>query len=134
MVDEEPVGLVEPLTVAPEGGGDGLAFLPGIDEYQALLSPGMLEDIADAGIGVFRGIVGLLFQHGQRFNVCPVLPGLDILYEEVLHTQPPFHPLGFDFGDDGFPSGAHGKKGTGALRVTNGGGQADSAGIDPGKS
>ena len=134
MVDEEPVGLVEPVAVATEGGGDGFAFLPGIDEHQALFSPGVLEDIADTGIGVFRGIVGLLFQHGQGLNVCPVLSGLDILDIEMLHAQPPFHPLGFDFGDDGFPPGAHGKKGTGALRVADGGGQADSAGIDPGKS
>ena len=134
MVDEEPVGLMEPVAVPPEGGGDRLTFLPGIDEDQTLFPPGVLEDIADAGIGVFRGVVGLFLQHLQGFDVRPVLSGLDILDIKMLHAEPPFHPFGFDFWDAGFPPGAHGKKGAGALRVADGGGQADSSGVDPGKS
>ena len=60
VVDEKAVGLVVGLAVLAQGGGDGLALLPGVDEDQALLPPGVLEDIAHARVGQRRGLVGLL--------------------------------------------------------------------------
>ena len=133
VVDQEPVRLVHAFAVLPQGGGNGLAFLPGVDEDQAFLPPGMLKNVTDAGIRVFRGLVGFLFQHRQGLDVGPVLGGLGVFDIEMLHAQPPAAPLGLDLRDDGPASGAQGQKFPGLFRIADGGGQPDAAGVDPGQ-
>ena len=130
-MDEETVGFVVQLAVMAQRGGHHLAFFPGIDENQTLFTPGMLEDIPDAGVCIGRGVVGFFFQHGQRVRNLLILRSLGVLDVEMLHAQPPFAALGIDFRDDGLPPRAQGQKFAGSLRVADGGGQSDAPGIDP---
>ena len=90
----------------------------------------MLEDIPNAGVCVGGGVVGFFFQHGQRVGNLLVLCGLGVLDVEMLHAQPPFAALGVDFRDDGLPPRPQRQEFAGSLRVTDGGGQSDTPGID----
>ena len=58
MVDEEPVRLVVGFAVAAEHRAHGLGFLARVGEDEALATARALEDVADAGVGVFRRAVG----------------------------------------------------------------------------
>ena len=130
MVDEKTVGFMVQLAVMAQCGRHHFAFFPGIDENQALFAPGMLEDIPNAGVCVGGGVVGFFFQHGQRAGNLLILRGLRVLDVEMLHAQPPLAALGVDFGNDGFPPRPQRQEFAGSLRVTDGGGQSDTPGID----
>ena len=134
MVDEEAIRLPLLLAVLPQGGGDGLALLPGVDEHQALLPPGVLKDIGQAGVGVLRGLVRGRVQRLHGLQLRAAGGGLHILDVKMLHAQPPFVPGGLDPGDEGLPPGAHGKEFPAFFRVADGGGQADAPGIHPGQA
>ena len=55
VVDEEAVGLVVGLAVAPEGGGDLLGLLARIGEDEALATACVLKDVPDGGVGTVGG-------------------------------------------------------------------------------
>ena len=130
MVDEKAVGFVVQLAVMAQCGRHHFAFFPGIDENQTLFAPGMLEDIPNAGVCVGRGVVGFFFQHRQCAGNLLILRGLSVLDVEMLHAQPPFAALGVDFRDDGLPPRPQRQEFAGSLRVTDGGRQSDTPGID----
>ena len=130
-MNEKPVRLAVPLTVAPESGGDGFTFLPGVHKHQTFFAPGVLKDIADARIRVFRGVVGFFVQYLHCGNIRPIFGGLHVLHVKMLHAEPPFDAFGINFWDICFSSGAGGKKRAGTLRVADGGGEADPPGIYP---
>ena len=94
------------IAVLPKGGGDSLAFFSRIDKHKAFLSTGVLIDISNARICIFGGLGSLFFQDRKGILDILTLGGLNVLYIEVLHAQPPFASLDFDFGDYGFPPGA----------------------------
>ena len=131
MVDEEPIRLVIHLAVLPQGGGDGFALLPGVDEEQTLLPPGVLVDVPQPRVGVLGGGVGLFLQHLQSLRDVLPFRGLDILHEEMLHAQPPGAARSLDFGNEGLPPGAQSQKGPGALRVAYRGAEANPPGVHP---
>ncbi len=130
-MDKKAVRLTAALAVLPQGGGDRLALLPGVDEEQALFAPRVFKNISQPRVRVVRSLVGFFLQHRQGLDIRPVPGGLDILHIEMLHAQPPFDALGLDPGDDRLPPGAQGEELPRPLRVAHGGGQADAPGVDP---
>ena len=66
VVDEEPVGLAVPLAVGAQHGADVLGLLARVCEHEALLAARVLEDIADAGVGVLRRRIGFGLGRGPR--------------------------------------------------------------------
>ena len=132
MVNEKTVPLMLQLAIPPQGSGDGLTFLPGVNEYQTLLAPGMLVDIANTGVcipGCFRSP---FLQNGKRVLDILPLSSLDILYIEVFHTQTPLAALGLDLRNDCSAAGAQGQEFSGTFRIADGGRQTDAPGIDTG--
>ena len=125
VVDEEAVGLVIDLAVLPQLLADGLAFLPGIGEHQALTAPGVLKDVADARVGGLRRRVGgLLHRRGFRRDEFPfVRLGRGVV--KVLHGKPPDLFAAVEFRDDGASAAARSKELSRQLRIPDGGGEAD---------
>ena len=121
MVNKKSVPFILQLAVLPQGSGNGLALLPGVDKDQTFFAPGMFVDIPDTGVSVLRCFRGLFLQNGKGIRYIFSLSSLHVFHIEVLHTQTPFVSLSFDLGDDGLPPGSHGEKFSGSLRVANGG-------------
>ena len=111
VVDEEALWLVVHLAVLPKLLADGLAFLAGVGEDEALLAAGVLEDVADAGIRrLRRGVCGLLQDGGRGLGrrrtglwSCGLrgLVRLRAAVVEVLHRQPPGLLAAVELRDDG---------------------------------
>ena len=132
MVNEKAVRLVHTLTVAPEGGGHRFALFPGIYENKAFFALGMLIDIAEGRVGVFRGFGGLFLRHREKILNVLSFGGLEILDIEMLHAQPPAAAFGFDFGNDRISARSQGKETACSLRVAHSGRKPDAPGIDTG--
>ena len=130
MVDKETVRLMAGLAVLPEGGGDCFALLTGVDKNQTLFVPCVLENVADAGVGVFRCSVCLFRQCRRRWRVRFLGGSLFAVDEKVLHGQPPAHAFCLNLGGGGAPAGAEGEKCAHTFRVADGGGQTDAPWID----
>ena len=78
VVDEEAVGLVVYLAVAPEGGGDLLGLLARIGEDEALAAARVLEDVPDGGVGAIGGgvrwrLIGVLRVYPRAQSVLAAL-------------------------------------------------------------
>ena len=131
VVDEEAVGLVVYFAVLAQALADGLALLPGVGEDEALLAPGVLEDVANARVRRFGCGVGGLLQDGERLDDGLALVGLGVGVEEVLHGEAPDLPAALALGDDGGPAAARRQKAPGGLGVADGGGEAHPPGMAP---
>ena len=70
MVDEEAVGLVLGFAIRAQARADGLGFLAGIDEDEAFASTRVLEEVAEAWIGLLWRDVGSGhdFSAGKRID------------------------------------------------------------------
>ena len=101
MVNEKPIRLTVLFAILAQRGGHGFAFLPGIDEHQALFPPGMFKNIPQPRVGILGCLVGGIVQRLQRFNVGALCPGLHILYIKMLHAQPPAALFRRHSGDEG---------------------------------
>ena len=133
VVNEEAVGLVIDLAVLPQALAHRLAFLAGVCEHEALFAPGMLEDIADAGIGgLGRGVRG-------RFQRRGVLHGSSALVRlrrgvvKVLHAEPPDLFAAVELRDDRAATAARREKLPGKLRVSDGCRESDPARVAAGE-
>lgn len=152
-MDEETVGFVLRLAVATELRAHGLGVLARVGEHQALLVTGVLEDVAKAWVGLFRGVVAcrgnggaggelllhdgaiglrVLIARGERGWPCEGVGCLGTGCVKVLHREQPTAAWLFDPGDHPAPSGARGQEGPHGVWVAYGGGEADAARVDAG--
>ena len=131
MMDQKAVRLMVCLAVLPQILADRLALFPGIGKDQTFLSPGMLEDIADARIGrLGRGICGDFRDRGFRHGLLSLIRlGRGII--EMLHGQPPDFLSAVKSGDNGLPSAAGGEETACRFGIPDGSGEADPSGAAP---
>ena len=122
VVDEKAVRLMPRLAVLPELLADSLTFLPGIGENEALFTPCVRKDVADAGV-CRRGCgVGGRLRHRGR-GILPALVGLGVCVEKMLHAEPPDLLPALKAGDHGAAPAPRREKAPSGLRVADGGGE-----------
>ena len=126
VMDQETVRFMVDFTVLPQLLADRFTFLPGIGEHKALLSPGMLEDVANARIrGLWRVIGGFLYGrclHRNGFAFICLRRGV----VKMLHGKTPDLFAAVKFRNDRSPAAADRKELPRQFWISDGGGQADS--------
>ena len=161
MVNEEAVGLVVVLAVRAQHGADVLRLLARVREHEALLAPCVLEDVADARIGVEGSRIACIFslewrnleRRGRRQAEGVPRDLLDLHHlslrlarlreelllrrlrarrVEVLHGKPPHAGRLLHARDDRLLARAGGEERAHGLGVADGGREPDAARLHAG--
>ncbi len=128
MMDEKTVRLMVCLAVLAQALADRLAFLPGVGENQALFPPGMLENISHPRIGRLRRPVRGRLRRQRLRKIFLSFVRLGVCVEKMLHGQTPHFLLPLKPGNHRPPAAACRQKPACRLRISDGGGEADSPG------